>query len=511
MKQVSVFNGVLGPVMRGPSSSHTGASYHIGRLARDILGGKPAQVEIAFDERGSYGKCYRTQGSDKAFAVGLMDWDLLDDIFHDAVMASERQGTRIDFLVGRYDEADHPNWVRLTLRGENEREATVVACSIGGGSVIVSEVDGFRVDIRGDAWIALVECPLEEEAGFSAILAPFGKVASSQAKGRALLVLSGPEQLPGDIASRVREKGSSLRLVRPIFFPVKGAPIWGGAVELEAYAGGKKIGIGEATLDYECALLGLSRDEAMEEMWRRYGIMKSACERALAGKLATSMQLLHPTAQKIFERGTSGKLPFFGLHSRAAVRAMALMHANGAMDVVCAAPTGGSAGALPGAIVTLEEALNLSREQVCLAMFAAGGIGVILDTRATFAAEVAGCQVEIGAGGAMASAACTEAAGGSVRQALDAASISFQNTMGSICDPVQGMVEIPCHTRNASAAAGAFVNADLILGGYENDIPLDEAIDAVYEVGKMLPAELRCTALGGLSICPSAMAMKRLR
>ncbi len=511
MKQVSVFNSVLGPVMRGPSSSHTGASYHIGRLARDILGERPERVEIVFDERGSYGKCYLAQGSDKAFATGLMDWDLLDDLFHDAVAAAGKAGTKVDFSVERYDEADHPNWTRLTLRGTEGAETAVVASSIGGGSVIVTQVDGFRVDIRGDSWVALLECPPEESAAIRDLLEPFGQVSLSESRGRALLALQGTEKLPDDLVSQLVKRNLRPRVVRPIFFPVKGAPIWGSAAELEAYANERKIGIGEATLDYECALLGLSRDEAMAEMWRRYGIMKSACERALAGELATSMQLLRPTAQKIFEKGQGGKLPFFGLHTRAAVRAMALMHANGAMDVVCAAPTGGSAGALPGAIITLEEELNLSREGTCLALFAAGGIGVILDTRATFAAEVAGCQVEIGAGGAMASAACAEAAGATVREALDAASISFQNTMGSICDPVQGMVEIPCHTRNASAAAGAFVNADLILGGYENDIPLDEAIDAVYEVGKMLPAELRCTALGGLSICPSAMAMRRLR
>ena len=131
--------------------------------------------------------------------------------------------------------------------------------------------------------------------------------------------------------------------------------------------------------------------------------------------------------------------------------------------------------------------------------------------RATFAAEIAGCQVEIGAAGAMGAAAVVEAAGGSARQAADAAAIALQNTMGSICDPVQGIVEIPCHTRNAAAASGAFVCADLILGGYTNPISLDETVDAVYAVGKMLPRELKCTALGGLSVTPSALALPRLR
>ncbi len=157
------------------------------------------------------------------------------------------------------------------------------------------------------------------------------------------------------------------------------------------------------------------------------------------------------------------------------------------------------------------EERGLHRQEAALALLAAGTVGVVVANRATFAAEVAGCQVEIGAAGAMAAAAVVDAAGGSVQQAADAAAIAFQNTMGSVCDLVQGIVEIPCHTRNAVAASNAVLCADLVLGGYVNPIRLDETIDAVYAVGKMLPRELRCTALGGLAVTPSALAMKRLR
>lgn len=169
---------------------------------------------------------------------------------------------------------------------------------------------------------------------------------------------------------------------------------------------------------------------------------------------------------------------------------------------------GGSAGVLPGVLVTLAEERGLSREAIGRALLAAGAVGVIVARRATFAAEAAGCQVEIGAAGAMAAAAVVDAVGGTPAQAADAASISFQNTMGSVCDLVNGMVEIPCHTRNAVAAANAFLCADLILGGYRNPIPLDETIDAVYAVGQMMPAELRCTSKGGLAVTPSARAIK---
>jgi L-serine dehydratase len=238
--------------------------------------------------------------------------------------------------------------------------------------------------------------------------------------------------------------------------------------------------------------------------------MQAAVHRGL-GEDLPPMQLLRPSARQVYRAEGEGRVAIGGLHTRAAARAMAVMHVNGGCGVVCASPTAGSAGTLPGVVVTLAEEKGLGREGAALALLAASAVGLIVAQRATFAAEVAGCQVEIGASGAMAAAAVVEATGGTARQATDAAAIAFQNTMGSICDLVQGIVEIPCHTRNAVAASSAFVCADLILGGYANPIPLDETIDAVYSVGKILPRELKVTALGGLALAPSALALPRLR
>ncbi len=162
-------------------------------------------------------------------------------------------------------------------------------------------------------------------------------------------------------------------------------------------------------------------------------------------------------------------------------------------------------------VVSLLEEQGKTEEEAVLGLLAASAVGVIVAARATFAAETAGCQVEIGAAGAMAAAMVVEMSGGNACQAANAAAISFQNTMGSVCDLVQGMCEIPCHTRNAAAASGAFVCADLILGGYDNPVPLDETIDAVLSSGRMLPPELRVTSKGGLALAPSAKALSRLR
>ena len=275
-----------------------------------------------------------------------------------------------------------------------------------------------------------------------------------------------------------------------------------------ALAEARACSLGRLALAHESALLGIAERDVFEEMARRVDLMRAAACEGL-GENIPQMQLLTPTAGLIMRAEAEGRLAVGGMHTRAAARALAVMHINSGMGVVCAAPTGGSAGVLPGVLATLMEERGLERDQATFAALAAGAIGVIVGTRATFAAEVAGCQVEIGAAGAMAAAAVVEAGGGTPRQAADAAAIAFQNTMGSVCDLVQGMVEIPCHTRNAVAASSAFVCADLAMGGYLNLIPLDETIDAVLAVGRMLPPELRVTSRGGLAITPSALKLHR--
>ena len=155
---------------------------------------------------------------------------------------------------------------------------------------------------------------------------------------------------------------------------------------------------------------------------------------------------------------------------------------------------------VPAVVATLQEALNLDEHATLMALMAAGGLGLVFLAEAgTFAGEEAGCQVEIGAAGAMGAAATAEAAGAGTEQALEAAAISLQNTLGMPCDLVRSAVEIPCHTRNAAAASSALVCADLILGGYMNPIPFEETVAASMKVGRELPKSLRCTSQGGLA------------
>ena len=513
MTAISLFNDVIGPVMRGPSSSHTAAPVQIGTLARALLGDEPTAAAFVFDPAGSFAEVYRQQGSGLGFAAGLMGWPMSDERFPHALECAAAQGLDIRFVVEPLPGADHPNTLSMRLTSRRGRSLQATAQSIGGGAFIFTELEGWPVHLTGDAYEVVAECEPQAELALCELLGRDGQVASIAHQEREGLVLVHVRRLtPLDASTQIGLEAlpgvRRLWTAPPVFYPQRGRPLFGSAAEMVDCAEAHGWSLGRAALAYEAELLGMPEREVIAEMVRRFEVMHAAVQRGLSED-TLPMQLLTPSAGRVYRSEAEGQLAAGGMLTRAAARAMAVMHVNGAKGVVCAAPTAGSAGVIPGVAVTLADEQGLDREQVALALFAAAGVGLVVAMRATFAAEVCGCQVEIGASGAMAAAAVVEAAGGSARQAVDAAAIAFQNTMGSTCDPVQGIVEIPCHTRNAVAAAGAFVCADLILGGYANPIPLDETVDAVYAVGQMLPRELKCTALGGLSLAPSARAMTR--
>ena len=509
-----ILNDVLGPVMRGPSSSHTAGSYHIAVLARALLGARPVRARLRFDPAGSYAQVYREQGVDCAFAIGLLGRPLTDSRFVEGLEEAGAAGLSLAFEVTPLPAADHPNAVEIELGGAAGEAVTLTAKSVGGGSVEITTVDGWRVARRGAVYTVLVESGTamaeQARAALESDGALAGPVGRCDREGATLLLADRVAPLP----NHVRAGLAALPLIRrvrelpPLAHLKRGRALFASAAEMIALAEDRQWSLGQAGIAYECELLGLDEPAVVAEMARRLAVMRSAVREGLSAS-APPMQLLTATARRVFDAEREGRVAVGGLHARAAARALAVMHVNGAMGVVCAAPTGGSAGVIPGAVVSLMEDRGLDEPSAVRALFAAGAVGLIVAARATFAAEDAGCQVEIGAAGAMAAAAVVEAAGGTARQAADAAAIAFQNQVGLVCDPVQGMVEIPCHTRNAAAAASALVCADLATGGYLNPIGLDETIDAVHAVGRMLPAELRCTARGGLARAPSALRLTR--
>ncbi|MFC2158940.1 L-serine ammonia-lyase, iron-sulfur-dependent, subunit alpha, partial [Acidobacteriota bacterium] len=448
---------------------------------------------------------------DLGLVSGLMNWSITDDRFAETLAFAKIDGIDIEFEITPLDTADHPNSVEIFLEGESGKTLTVAAKSIGGGLVEFSQINGWPVHITGKEYVTLIKISRAVHSIVEVILETSPDLRSE------FISLSGDEEIvtcrsSSSLDQTTMASLSTLTGVQtiltcpPEFYAKKGETLFSSSAEMVSLSEQKKCSLGNLILQYEAALLGLSEEETLQEMVMRYEIMRESAESGLIDK-NVRMQLLNPTARTVFQAEKTGNLPIGGIHTRSAARALSVLHVSNSMGVICAAPTGASAGVIPGVIVSLAEDFGLTPKEAAMLLFAAGGIGLIVSNRATFAAEIAGCQVEIGAASAMAAASVVEWAGGSAQLAVDAAAISFQNTMGSVCDLVQGICEIPCHTRNAASASAAFTNADLIMGGYENSVPLDETIDAVFSVGKMIPSELRVTALGGLALAPSARSM----
>jgi L-serine dehydratase len=228
-------------------------------------------------------------------------------------------------------------------------------------------------------------------------------------------------------------------------------------------------------------------------------IMEGSVREGLAGTRHED-RILPPQTGAFRERLAEDALLDAGILNRMILYTSAIMEVKSSMGVIVAAPTAGSCGALPAAVLGAGHALGADRREMAKAMVAAGLVGVFIASGSTFAAEVCGCQAECGAGSGMAAAALVTLAGGTTEEALGAASMALQNTLGLICDPVANRVEVPCLGRNVLAAGNALSCANMALAGFDAVIPLDQVIQAMDEVGRSIPRSLRCTALGGLSV-----------
>ena len=236
-------------------------------------------------------------------------------------------------------------------------------------------------------------------------------------------------------------------------------------------------------------------------------IMKNAAHTPLETPTRSIGGLIGGEAKKTYEFSQTDNNLCGSFLSRAISYSMAVLEVNATMGLIVAAPTAGSAGVLPGVLLALQEDRNLSDEAICSAIVHASAIGYILMRNASVSGAEAGCQAEVGAASAMAASAVVEVMGGTPEMSLHSASIALSNLLGMVCDPIAGLVEAPCQSRNSIGAANAITCAQLALAGVTHPIPFDEMAEAMYRVGKSIPFELRETAMGGNAGTPTACTL----
>ena len=267
-----------------------------------------------------------------------------------------------------------------------------------------------------------------------------------------------------------------------------------------------QLPISEVMRQRECILGEAPRDAVDHRMAKAWEIMRASATQPLKKPIKSMGGLIGGEAKKLETHYNKKKNICGDVLQKAMTYAMAVLEVNASMGLIVAAPTAGSAGVVPGMMLALQECYRISDQRIVDALFNAGAVGYLAMRNATVAGAVGGCQAEVGIASAMAASAAVELMGGDPQQCLDAASTVLMNMLGLVCDPVGGLVEYPCQNRNAAGVANALIAAELSLSGIRQLIPFDQMLDAMYVVGKRLPAELRETALGGCAATPAACA-----
>ncbi|MCM3290181.1 L-serine ammonia-lyase, iron-sulfur-dependent, subunit alpha [Paenibacillus sp. MER 180] len=279
--------------------------------------------------------------------------------------------------------------------------------------------------------------------------------------------------------------------------------------ELVRLAEEKQCKISRVMLEREVALRQQTEEEIMQAMDANLTVMEQAIEKGLKGVRSLS-GLTGGDALLLHQYIASGNALAGSLVLDAVSKAIATNEVNAAMGIICANPTAGSAGVVPGVLFAVKEKLNPTRKQMLEFLFTAGAFGFVIANNAFIAGAAGGCQAEVGSATGMAAAAVVEMAGGTPQQSAEAMAIALKNMLGLVCDPVAGLVEVPCVKRNGVGASSAVVAADMALAGIKSRIPADEVIMAMYEVGRSMPSSFRETAEGGLANTPTGRKLEQL-
>lgn len=259
-------------------------------------------------------------------------------------------------------------------------------------------------------------------------------------------------------------------------------------------------------LDFEINQKGKNEDEIWKGIGEAFTVMKEAVKSGLEEDMSSYSGMINNGAKKVMNFPKSVLSPEF---QKLVARSLAAKEVNSCMGRVVAAPTAGASGILPGTLFTLQEIHDIPDQKIYEALLIGAGVALILEKRASIAGAVGGCQAETGAAAAMASAGITYCLGGTNDQIFNAVAITIQCMLGLVCDPVAGLVEIPCVVRNASAAAIANSSAQIALADVSPVIPVDECVDAMGEVGQSMEARYKETAQGGLAATPTGKAISK--
>ncbi len=508
---------VIGPVIHGPSSNHTGGVNRLGYLAYCFMGKTPEHVHFLCHPLNITG--YSGQHTDVALLAGCLGIREYDPRSAKAMDLAVKQGLTFDFSA--LDESVHRNsyYVHADVDGFPwEIDGT----SPGGAFIGISAVNGVAVDYDGSGWIYYFGDPglklKKEEAeaavkslGISAVSTACGPHA-----GLGQVLIETPDALSEEKAEALEKalcpEGAKVKRavppIRNIVVRADSVPCYSSFAEMVEDA--EKIGIFEAACKYEASLSGATPERIMEEALMELEVEEISTARGLKGDNDLIAGFAGGSdAKKLAELGASGRSICGPVFNSAMAKSLAMAEISASAGRIVASPTSGSAGTLPGTVFAAAERFGSSREEQAKAYAVAALMGCLMSKECMFTGSGGGCMGEIGCAAAMAAAAACYLAGGTPTQIVNACAIALKNSFGLTCDPAAPPVEIPCIKRNAMGAALALMGAELGLAGVESAVPMDDVIIAFRNIQDNLPVCMRAGGNGGLSMTATGRRMQK--
>ena len=508
---------ILGPIMVGPSSSHTAGALRCAQVAASLLEGEVQQV--TFTLWNSFAHTYRGHGTDRALVAGILGLDTDDERIRDAFELAKSKGLSYRFELAGDDGSLHPNTVDIDMVDDGGTRAQVRGESLGGGKMRISRINGVGVDISGlfsTLFVSHRDVPgvlaaLANLLAYAHVNIAFCRTYRTEQGGQAYTVFETDGAPDSSVLPMVR-KLDHVDYATFIKLPGTASQLSPGVSAEELFDDGaqlldacKELGmnIGAVMAVREARLIG--EDNAVSSMRRVLKVLRDETTAPITDPHPSLGGFIGGEAKSLIDTADHISPALLGaVQTAATAKAMAVLERSASMGVIVAAPTAGSAGVVPGCILALGEYLDLDDNQIMDALYCAAAIGLNLTTSACVAGAEGGCQAEVGSAAAMAAAALVQMMGGTPEACLHASSIALGNLLGLVCDPVGGLVEVPCQNRNAIGVAAAFSSAQLALSGIISLAPFDEMAKVMLAVGHALPASLRETAKGGIAQAPSA-------
>ncbi len=510
---ISVFE-VIGPVMIGPSSSSTAGMARLGWVAGKFSEGPIKAINLKFHPRHMDYAGTRSHLGLIGGVLGMREYDT--GLRHSLEKAREMG---IEVTASRFTGDPLPAsglTVAISIENTNGKKCTVTGVSVGGGSIAIIGVDEFEVSLSSTESHVFIWSGQDIEAELSRIL-PAGTDIRKDCKNGSFLFYAG---IPSDLdQQKLKESALGISPVTKVVFTdpfltfgyVPHEPLFITYEELIRQSKESGKDMAELAIDYEICRSGRSREEIWNEMAASLEYMRETCERGLTEEVKPLFGFDPGDDGKKMQKATEeGKILSGSTMGRAFARAMATMEMGEAMGRIVAAPTGGSAGIVPGCILTVQEDRGYTDEQLIRSLFVAAAAGVVMYYhKASFSGMGGGCQGEIGVSSAIAASALAYLGGADTETCCHAMALAMKNILGLVCDRIAGSSEIPCTTRNCIGVGNAFAGCDMALSGIRSYVSPDSVIKALVNTQKALPAELRGGA-GALRITKEAIEARAI-